>query len=221
MEIRVGAEPATLAATWVARRIRDSVRRRDSSTIALSGGSTAPAMIATLLEADLPWDAVGVWQVDERVAPDGDPARNAEQLAGIAERGGRVRLMPVTAADQRAAARRYAATLPDVFDIVHLGIGSDGHTASWPPGNDGLRDSERSVETVETFNGWERMTITRRVVNHARSRVVLATGASKRPVVERWLLGDRALPVTGVLRTRTWVFLDPDAAPSATMYPLQ
>jgi 6-phosphogluconolactonase/glucosamine-6-phosphate isomerase/deaminase len=175
-------------------------------------------MIDALLDLDVPWPAVSVWQVDERVAPDRDPARNAIQLGRLVALPCRVRLMPVTASDLRAAARRYAAGLPDRFDVVHLGVGSDGHTASWPPGADGIAESSRQVEITEPFNAWHRMTLTRSVVNGARSRIVLATGSTKRPIIERWLLTDRSLPITAVRRTDTWVFLDDAAAPGVALH---
>lgn len=178
--------------------------------MALSGGSTAPPMIAALLDEDVPWETTTIWQVDERVAPDGHSARNSEQLVALPCQ---VRLMPVTAADLRRGARQYAASLPERFDVMHLGIGDDGHTASWPPGELGVAGSERLVELVGEFNGWGRMTLTKRVVNGARSRAVLAVGAGKRTMVERWLLRDRSLPITAVRTTSTWVFLDQAAAP--------
>jgi 6-phosphogluconolactonase/glucosamine-6-phosphate isomerase/deaminase len=204
MQIRVSGDPARAAARWVSRRVGDAVRRRGSATLAVSGGSTAPAMIAAL---DLPWERVEVWQVDERVAPDGHAARNADQLGGLECP---VHLMPVTAPDLRAAARRYAARLPDRFDVVHLGVGDDGHTASWPPGEPGVAVSERPVELTGEFNGWPRMTLTAGVVNAARARLVLAAGESKRAPLNRWLAGDRRLPVHHVHRTGTWLFTDSD-----------
>ena len=218
MDLRVGPDPSERAAAWIARRLRNAVRRRGSAALALSGGSTAPPMIAALLGREVPWPAVEVWQVDERVAPDGDAARNANQPTDLLALPCRVRLMPVTATDPRAGARRYGASLPERFDIVHLGLGDDGHTASWPPGRPEIRDSPRPVELVDRFNGWERMTLTRRVVNGSRSRVVLTTGAGKRPMVERWLLGDRTLPIDGVRRSSTWVFVDDAAAPRGPLH---
>jgi 6-phosphogluconolactonase/glucosamine-6-phosphate isomerase/deaminase len=161
-------------------------------------------MFDVLLAQDVPWDQVTVWQVDERVAPDGDPARNAGQLADFPCR---VEVMPVTDDDLDAAARRYAAGLPDRFDIVHLGLGDDGHTASWPPGHPVI-DSEASCEVIDVFNGYRRMTLTPPVVNGARSRVMLTFGASKAPVVQRWLLRDPELPVTRLRRADTWAMLD-------------
>jgi 6-phosphogluconolactonase/glucosamine-6-phosphate isomerase/deaminase len=179
--------------------------------LALSGGSTAPAMIDALLTESVPWGAVTVWQVDERIAPDGDADRNAPQLDGLPCA---VRLMPVTASDHRAAAGRYGKSLPARFDVVHLGVGDDGHTASWPPENGAVLASTRLVELVPAFHGRARMTLTRPVVNAARCRIVLATGAAKRPVIERWVLGDRSLPIAAVRRTGTITFLDPAAAPA-------
>lgn len=188
----------------MARRVGDAVRQRGGATLALSGGSTAPAMIAAL---DLPWEHVAVWQVDERIAPDGHAARNANQLDGLACP---VHRMPVTANDLRAAARHYAARLPERFDVVHLGVGDDGHTASWPPDQPAVAVSDRPVELTGEFNGWPRMTLTARVVNTASARVVLAAGEPKRGPLHAWLTGDRTLPVHHVRRTGTWVFTDSD-----------
>ena len=174
-------------------------------------------MLDALLGLDVPWDRVAVWQVDERVVPDGDDARNANQLTGLAERC-RVHPMPVTASDLRAAARRYGAGLPKRFDVVHLGVGDDGHTASWPPGRPEIPTSDRAVELVDEFNGLPRMTLTESVVGGARARVVLATGERKRPMIERWLLGDTALPITRVRRAGTRAYLDEAAAPRAPLH---
>ena len=214
MDIRVGPEASERAAVWIARRLRDAHRRRGEAFLALSGGSTAPPMIAALLAEDVPWATTTVWQVDERVAPDGDDRRNAGQLAVLPCR---VRLMPVTASDPRRAARQYGAALPERLDVVHLGLGEDGHTASWPPGDTDLLESERAVELVPEFHGVPRMTLTRRIVNGARSRAVLTVGGSKREMVERWLLRDPALPITAVRMTSTWAFLDDAAAPRASV----
>jgi len=213
MEIQVSDRPAVWAADMITRRLADACRRRGTASIALSGGSTAPALIEALVDRPLPWESITAWQVDERVAPDGHPDRNAGQLAALPCK---VRLMPVTSGDLRAAALRYARSLPERFDVVHLGIGDDGHTASWPPGDPGVASSARAVESVPAFHGRPRMTLTASVVNAARARVVLAVGAGKRPIVERWLLGDRSIPIAAVRPTSTVVFLDFDAAPACS-----
>ena len=165
-------------------------------------------MFDAVLTHDVPWADVTIWQVDERVAPNGHPARNAEQLADLPCR---VELMPVTDDDLAAGAARYAAGLPDRFDVVHLGLGDDGHTASWPPGHD-VVDSDVAVATIGEFNGFTRMTLTPPVVNAARTRLMLISGVAKAPMVQRWVLGDTSLPVARVRRTDTWVMLDSAAA---------
>jgi 6-phosphogluconolactonase/glucosamine-6-phosphate isomerase/deaminase len=209
MLIRVEADAAGWAAGSIGRRLAAALRSRETAALAVSGGSTAPPMLDVLAEADLPWDRVGVWQVDERVAPVGDPDRNANQLAGFP---GTHHLMPVTAADLERAATRYAKNLPERFDVVHLGMGPDGHTASWPPG-DPVIDSEQPVALSGEFNGRVRMTLTPGIVNAAHSRVVLITGADKADPVARWLAGaGDDLPIACLQRTNTVVVLDPAAA---------
>ena len=208
MELRVTDDPAADTGRWLAQRLRDAVGRRGHATLAVSGGDSAPAMFEVLLAQEVPWTHVTVWQVDERVAPDGHPERNAGQLAGFPCR---VELMPVTEDDLHAAARRYATSLPDRFDVVHLGLGDDGHTASWPSGHPVL-DSTEGCEVIEEFNGFRRMTLTPPVVNGARARAMFTFGASKAPMVQRWLLRDPELAVSRLRLAETSVMLDAAAA---------
>ncbi len=202
---------AAEAAVWIARQLRGAVHRRGEATIAVSGGRTPAAMFGALSELDVPWAAITVFQVDERVAPDGDAARNAALLELLPVPASRRRTMPVTARDLRAAARGYASALPDRLDVVHLGLGDDGHTASWPP-NDPVVGSTDLVAMSAEYRGHVRMTLTPAAVNAARHRLVLATGADKADPVERWLLGDPSLPVQRVRRVDTVVVLDQAAA---------
>lgn len=214
MDIHVAPDPAhaaTVAAEWVARQLRNAVRRRGTAAIAVSGGSTPALMFADLAQMDVPWDAVDVWQVDERVAPDDDPARNAHLLAALPLARRRVHLMAVTARDLRAAAKRYGAGLPDRFDVVHLGMGDDGHTASWPPA-DPVIDSAEPVALSGLYSGFVRMTLTPAVVNTARHRLVLTPGSAKATAMRRWLLEDQSLPIQRVRRTNTVVVIDDAAA---------
>ena len=223
MDVRVSINPASAAAHHIATRLRIAIAERHSATLAVSGGSAAPPLFAALAaEAEVGWSAVSVWQVDERIAPDGDESRNATQLvtlpAGCFP-------MPVTAPDPDVAAHDYAATLPERFDVVHLGLGNDGHTASWAPAPhpDASRalTSAAPVFTVGEFNGRDRMTLGVDVVNRAGARIVLATGEAKADVVARWVRGarrrgaawiDETLPVAAIQLEHTVVYLDRAAA---------
>lgn len=209
-DLRVSDDPTSAAAAWIAERLRDAVAERGTTTLAVSGGSTAPPLFDALVGHDVPWDAVQVWQVDERVVPDGHPERNAEQLGVLPAT---VHRMPVTAPDLVAGAADYARTLPDRFDLVHLGLGDDGHTASWPPGDERPIVSRRLVEVVADLHGFARMTLTAGVVNDARCRVMLTLGASKAALMARWAGDDHGIPVGHVQRAGTVAFVDPAAAP--------
>jgi 6-phosphogluconolactonase/glucosamine-6-phosphate isomerase/deaminase len=209
LEVRVDDDPARRAAQEIVARLAEAVERRGRAALAVSGGSTGPTLLAVLAAADLPWVDIGIWQVDERVAPEHDPERNANQLVGVP---GEHHLMPVTAPDLARAAAAYADELPDRFDVVHLGMGADGHTASWPPG-DPVIASTRAVDLSGEYQGRVRMTLTPLVVDEARARVVLVTGADKAPTVAAWLEGGAAdLPITRVPARGTVVVLDPAAA---------
>lgn len=186
--------------------------------MAFSGGSAPRPMFAALAVDDVPWGQLDVYQVDERVVPDGHPERNVGALGVLPIAAGRLHAMPVTADDLDAAARAYAAILPPRLDVVALGIGDDGHTASWPPG-DPVVDAPDPVAATGVFNGWRRMTITPRVVNGARHRLVLVTGSAKAGIVARWLAGDRLLPVQRVSRRSTVLVLDRAAAEVAVGAP--
>lgn len=214
MDLRVAdtdIDAAHHAASLVAEWLRGAVERRGSATVAFSGGATPAGMLAALSRLDVPWFAVHVFQVDERCVPDDDPARNAPLLDVLGAPAENVHLMPVTAPDRAEACARYALELPERFDVVHLGLGDDGHTASWPPG-DPVVDSDADVATSASYRGNVRMTLTPRVVNRSRRRLMLVTGASKADAMSRWLLEDDSLPVARLRRNDTVVVLDRAAA---------
>jgi 6-phosphogluconolactonase/glucosamine-6-phosphate isomerase/deaminase len=215
-DVRVSADPAGDAAEWLAAAIGVAVARRSVARIAVSGGSTAPVLFSALSATPIDFERIEVWQVDERVAPDGDAVRNLGQLL---THPWTIHAMPVTDSDLAGAARAYESGLPERFDAVHLGVGSDGHTASWPPGRDVSLGDEtgrdvpgRDVVVVRDFHGNDRLTITPPVVARARHRLVLVTGADKAAVVRRWTDGDPGLPATLIPVDATTVFLDPPAA---------
>ncbi|MET0324478.1 MAG: 6-phosphogluconolactonase [Ilumatobacteraceae bacterium] len=215
LSVRVAKDPARRAAHSISRRLAAAVRVRGRATLAVSGGSTAPPMLGVLAAMDLPWGAIDIFQVDERVAPDGDADRNAGQLDAVP---GTHHLMPVTAADLDAAAAEYAAGLPERFDVVHLGVGADGHTASWPPG-DPVINSDKLVDLAGPYQGRLRMTLTPTVVDAAVGRVVLAQGKDKARPIAAWLEGGATpnrIPVARIRRIDTVVVLDQAAAAKLT-----
>lgn len=215
LSVRIDDDPARRAARSVARRVERALAGKGRATMAVSGGSTAPGLFAELRRRhhSIRWGDVDVWQVDERVAPDGHEDRNANQLAALPAR---LHLMPVTATDLAAAAAEYAAGLPARFDVVHLGVGPDGHTASWPP-DDPIVDTDPAVKVAlsQPYQGRVRMSLLPAVVNEAAGRVVLVTGADKAAAVAAWVEGapfDGDLPVARVRRQNTVVVVDRPAA---------
>ncbi len=211
---------AAAAADHVAARLRDAAAERGRATLAVSGGSTPSRMFDALADADVPWGRVHLYQVDERVAPFGHRDRNLTDLVThLLWRGripaGNVHAMPVATADPEAAAARYATELPDVFDVIHLGIGDDGHTASLVPG-DPVRDvRDRPVAFSAPYQGRVRMTLTYPVLDAARQVVWLVAGASKAPALAGMLRADPALPASHVRAADAVVFADDEALSAA------
>ncbi len=211
------------AARFIAARARRSVADRGRFAVALSGGHTPRRMLRALAGEDVPWDSVHVLQIDERVAPGGDPDRNLTDLregllshAPLAPE--QVHAMPVELNDLEAAAARYAETLkkvarsPPVLDLAHLGLGPDGHTASLVPGDPVLDVRDAEVAITEPYQGRRRMTLTYRVLNRARQLLWLVTGEGKAAMLARLRNGDESIPAGRVRADRAVVFADRAAA---------
>lgn len=215
---------ARRAAQWLAVRLHDAVAARGRATLAVSGGRTAPRALAFAAELDARWADVDVLQVDERIAPAGHEDRNAvAQRAAFAQLVERHRQrfhwMPVESADSAAAAQAYAHELEAVtgaaliLDVVHLGIGEDGHTASLFPDSPELGETAAVVATGERM-GRRRMTLTFPVINRARAILWIVTGATKQHALARLLRADPALVASRVRRTDATVLADVEAARS-------
>ena len=207
---------ARRGAEIVAAAAAEAVADRGRFDFAVSGGRTPWAMFADLA-GKLPWEKVTIYQVDERVAPDGDPDRNLTQLQRALPPGGAsdVRAMPVTFHDLEAAAADYARSLPEAFDLVHLGLGPDGHTASLIPGDPVLEVTDRDVALTGEYQGRRRMTLTYPALDRARHILWLVTGDDKVDALARLRAGDESIPGGRVSSTHALVVADAAAAGSA------
>ncbi|MEW6073222.1 MAG: 6-phosphogluconolactonase [Planctomycetota bacterium] len=217
------AAAARRGAEVVAGEARAAVRARGRFTLALSGGRTPWAMLAALAASDVPWASVQVFQVDERVAPAGDPERNLPGIeAALLSPGplapGQIQAMAVEDHDLEAAALRYSALLgahagiPPRLDLVHLGLGADGHTASLFPGDPLLAEEERDVAVTTSPAGRRRLTLTLPVLRRARRRLWIVTGAEKAAALARLARADPGIPAGLAVAAGDWILADRAAA---------
>ena len=216
VEVHADAEAvARRGAEIVGHRARRAIEARGRFTLALSGGRTPWVMVAALAAEDIPWERVALYQADERVAPDGHPDRNLTQLltvlAASAAASVELHAMPVTG-DLEAGAAAYAATLPGRLDLVHLGLGADGHTASLVPDDPVLAVRDRDVACTEPYQGHRRMTLTYPAIDRAREALWLVTGHDKRGALERLLAGDDSIPAGRIGTAEQHVLADAAAA---------
>jgi 6-phosphogluconolactonase len=206
-------ELAGAAAAYVAQQARDAVVEKGSFTFAVSGGRTPWDMFAELAHEDVEWDRVVIYQVDERVAPAGDPDRNLAHLtAALGSAPAQVKPMPVEDEDLDAAAARYGEALPEHFDLVHLGLGPDGHTASLVPGDAVLQVTDRLVALTAPYQDRRRMTLTYRALARARQLLWLVSGEDKKAALAKLLDGDRSIPAGRVDAARSLVMAADGAA---------
>ncbi len=211
------------AAAIIATDARIAATARGRFVMAVSGGHTPWAMLRALAGMQVPWEAVHVLQVDERVAPAGDPDRNLthlrESLLQKAPlRPDQIHPMPVEAADLQAGVASYAATLrkvagsPAVLDLVHLGLGPDGHTASLVPNDPVLQVQDAPVALAGPYQGRRRMTLTYPILSHARRVLWVVTGGEKADMLVRLRAGDRSIPAGRVRAEHALVLADRAAA---------
>ena len=226
MEIKVLPDAdlvAREAATIIAERARTAASERGRFIMAVSGGHTPWVMLRALADEDVPWAVVQLVQVDERVAPAGDPDRNLTHLnevllAHAPLRPEQVHAMPVEDPDLPPAARRYAETLrrvagsPPVLDLAHLGLGPDGHTASLVPGDPVLDVTDADVALTGIYQGRRRMTLTYPMLNRSRRILWLVTGADKAGMLVRLRAGDPSIPAGRVRQDGATVIADAAAA---------
>lgn len=203
------------AAEAVAAAGRESVEARGEFNLALSGGKTPWAMIGLLGEMDeMPWEQAHIYQVDERVAPPGDETRNLTHLVQMLsiDHQSALRPMPVTSRDLELSAAEYEVHVPERLDLVHLGLGPDGHTASLVPGDSVLEvDDRRVAMTGDHYQGHRRMTLTYPALAAARQILWLTLGEGVREPLAKLLAGDTSIPA-GRVENESMLLVTDEAA---------
>jgi 6-phosphogluconolactonase len=210
---------AIRAVERIAQVAREAVTERGRCALAISGGTTPLRAFRALAGEDVPWDRVHLFQVDERVAPSGDPERNDFHLKEtlidrIAIPSANVHFMPVEEENLDEGARRYESILrqivgtPPVLDLVQLGLGEDGHTASLFPGDVALRIVDSDVAVTGFHKERRRMTLTFPAIDRARCILWLVTGPGKAVALERLRAGDRSIPAGRVRSDRAVLLAD-------------
>ena len=229
MEIKVLANDdavAKAAAGVIAAQAREAVAARGVFTLAVSGGKTPWAMLKDLASEEVPWAQVHVFQIDERIAPEGDPDRNLthlhESLLGNAPiPKENIHAMPVNAADPVEGAKEYERVLqeicgnPPTLDMAHLGLGPDGHTASLVPNDPVLEVTDRDValtDPVHLYQDRRRMTLTYPMINRSRKIMWLATGAAKIPMIVKLKAADHSIPGGRIDQANALLLTDTAAA---------
>lgn len=234
MQVDVLADPAAVAksaAQFIAAQASAAIAERGRFKLAVSGGHTPWAMLAELATLAVDWTNVFLFQVDERVAPPGDDSRNLTHIReSLLDRvpslpAANVLPMPVERNDLAAAAAQYAQVLatvagtPPVLDLVHLGLGPDGHTASLVPHDPVLGEDFADVAVTLPYQGHRRMTLTFPMINRARCVLFVVTGSDKIAALAALRKGDRNIPAAHVTGQRLVVMADAAAAGQARYQP--
>ncbi|MBU6495340.1 MAG: 6-phosphogluconolactonase [Acidobacteria bacterium] len=197
------------SAAHIATRAREVLAERGEFVMALSGGHSPLLTWRYLASEDLEWERITIFQVDERVAPHGHPDRNLTGLLeGLGSRRPRVVAMPVEESDLDAAAADYAALLPERFDLLHLGLGPDGHTASLVEGDPVLEERGRLVAVTGVYQERRRMTLTLPALARTEETFWLVSGQGVRGALLQLLRADPAIPASRVESSRTLIWTD-------------
>ena len=212
------ADAAEAAAVDIAEKLTTAISQRGRASLALSGGRTPEPMVHHLASIPVDWELVHLWQVDERAVDAHDPDRNWMSFKALTGLLPVSNLHPMPVEDANAD-ERYAQELhevvgaPPVFDVVHLGLGSDGHTASLVPGSKVVDITDRAVSWVEEYQGHRRLTLTRPVLRAARCQIWLVVGSSKANAASQLIESRGDSPATAVAAgAEATVFLDAAAS---------
>ena len=222
MKTELLADAETVAqegARIIAAEARATVAARGRFIAAISGGHTPWLMLRALADQDVPWKGLHLVQVDERVAPAESEDRNFSHMReNLLDHAPllpeQVFAMPVESPDLDVGAKSYASVLqkiagsPAVLDLVHLGLGPDGHTASLVPGDPVLEVTDRDVAATGLYQGRRRMTLTYPILNRARRILWVVTGKEKVEMLVRLRNGDTSIPAGRVCRDHALVLAD-------------
>jgi 6-phosphogluconolactonase len=211
------------AAKFIATEARAAVAARGRFIMAVSGGKTPWQMLRDLADEEVPWKNVHIVQVDERIAPAGDPDRNLTRLresllSHAPLPSEQIHAMPVEETDLETAAASYAKTLqqiagsPPVLDLAHLGLGPDGHTASLVPNDPVLNVTDRDVALTGVYQKRRRMTLTYPMLNRSRKILWVVTGAEKVEMLTRLRNADAAFPAGRIQQDSALVLADRPAS---------
>jgi 6-phosphogluconolactonase len=206
------SEAAHRVGSLLAERARAATDSGGRLSLALS--KTPPALLGALVSSKPTWGAIDVYQADERVAPPESADRNLTAILAALppDAVDSIRAMPVEAPDLEDAARLYEDELPEPLDVVHLGLGTDGHTASLVPGDPVLDVRDALVAATGEYEGFRRMTLTYPALEAARELVWLVTGEEKRDALARLRAGDESIPAARIANLNQLVVADEAAA---------
>jgi len=209
---------AHAGALFIAKEARSAVAERGKFLLAVSGGKNPWAMLKILASEILPWERIHIFQIDERIAPEGDPDRNLthllESLLTASIPPENIHAMPVNGVDLINEAKSYEETLdricgiPPILDIAHLGLGPDGHTASLVPNDPVLAVGDRDVALTGVYQNRYRMTLTYPMINRSRKIFWLATGSEKAPMIELLKDADPSIPAGKIKQENAFLFAD-------------
>jgi 6-phosphogluconolactonase len=208
---------AARAADVTAAELTQALRLRPRATLAVSGGRSPKSYFVELSKRNVAWDRITILQVDEREVPEGSPERNlTDQIKSFGDLDAHWLPLPVSAADDPRALKAFVEDLrsdagnPPVIDVIHLGLGADGHTASLVPGDPVLEERRHVIARTALYNGTHRLTLTEPVLSRAGLILWLVAGEDKADATQKLLAGDPSIPGSLVKAEHQILLATPD-----------